>query len=193
MAFTDFLDLRTAVVEQVANPAIVDVMPRLVLLAEAWLNRRLRTRDMMDSATVAISGGTGALPSDFISAIGLFDASGREYVQQPVHMVTDGVDTGYFAIDGGNILVNSDGNKTLRYYAKIPTLTTSMTTTNWLLQRYPGLYLYAVSHEAAKYMRDPEAIQATKLATEGELAEALADDAASRYSRARIVLPGVTP
>ena len=43
-AFTDFLDLQTAVIEQVARPDIADVMPRLVKLAEAGINRRLRCR-----------------------------------------------------------------------------------------------------------------------------------------------------
>jgi hypothetical protein len=193
MAFADYLDLQTAVVEQVANPAIADVMPRLVQLAEARLNRDLRTREMMAQATLTIASGTAALPADFIDAIGLFDAQGREYVQQPVHALKEVHDMGFYAISGASLLCRADGDKVLDYYAKIPTLTASMTATNWLLARYPGLYLYAVSTEAAKYLRNVDEAQAMRALYDMELSEAKAGDAASRYSRARVTIQGVTP
>ena len=75
----------------------------------------------------------------------------------------------------------------------LPSLTLSMTANNWLLLRHPSLYLYAVGYEAAKYLRDLELAQATKALLEMEFAEVAAVDASARYSRARIILPGVTP
>lgn len=193
MAFADFIDLQTAVIEQVRSPDVADVMPRLVSLTEARLNRELRTRDMMAQATVTIASGTATLPTDFLAAIGLFDSAGVEYHEQPIHALKEGRDLGFYAISGGNILCNSDGAKTLNYYASIPTLTSSMTATNWLLTKFPGVYLYGVSTEAAKYLRDVEGAAALKALYDLELAEAKAADADARYSRARIVLPGVTP
>lgn len=193
MAFTDYIDLQTAVIEHVANATIADVMPRLVKMAEATFNNRLSCREMMAMAPLTVAGGSAALPADFIDAIGLFDASGREYIGQPVHMVTEGRDNGFYAISGGNLLVNSDGVKSLRYYAKVPSLTVSQTASNWLLQRFPGLYFYGVAYEAAKYLRDLELAAATKQLLEMEFTDAQAADERSRYSRARTITRGVTP
>lgn len=193
MAFTDYIDLQTAVIEQVRSPDIADVMPRLVRLAEARFNRDLRTRDMMAQATVTFASGTAALPADFLAAIGLFDTSGFEYHEQPIHLMKQGHEYGHYAISGANILCNTDGPKTLNYYASIPTITLSMTTTNWLLTKFPGVYLYGVSTEAAKHMRDVEGASAFKALYDMELAEAKAADADARYSRARVTLTGVTP
>jgi len=193
MAFTDFIDLQTAVIEQVGRPDIADVMPRLVLLTEARLNRELRTRDQVTETTLTVASGTVALPADFMEAIGMFDADGGEYVQQPIQMMKDGHDRGFYAISGATIICNTDGAKRFSYYAKIPTLTASMTASNWLLQKFPGVYLYGVTFEATKHMRDIEGAQAAKALFDMELKEAAADDFSARYSRARIRLPGVTP
>lgn len=193
MAFADFLDLQTAVIEQVRAPDIADVMPRLVQLAEARFNRDLRTRDMMAQASVTIANGTAVLPAGFLAAIGLFDGAGFEYHEQPIHALKDGRQYGHFAISGGNIICNTDGAKTLDYYTSLPTLTSAMTATNWLLAKFPGVYLYGVSSEAAKYLRDVEGAAAFKALYDMELAEAKAADADARYSRARVTIMGVTP
>lgn len=193
MAFADYLDLQTAVIEQVANPDIADVMPRLVSFAEARFNRELRTRDMMAQATITIAGGTAALPVGFLEAIGLFNAAGCEYIQQPIHSVKDRLDFRLYAIQNGNILCNADGEKVLDYYAAIPTLNASMTATNWLLAKYPALYLYGVAYEAAKHLRDVAGAQAFKELYGMEFNDMRADDRSTRYSRARIVVTGVTP
>ena len=191
--FADYLDLQTAVIEHVANADIADVMPRLVKMAETTFNNRLRCREMMDSATLTVMNGSASLPVDYLESIGLFDGAGREFIQQPVHMIKEGRDNGFYAITDGFLLVNSDGARRLDYYAALPSLTLSMTANNWLLLRHPSLYLYAVGYEAAKYLRDLELAQATKALLDMEFAEVAAVDASARYSRARIILSGVTP
>lgn len=192
-AFADYLDLQTAVIEQVANPDIADVMPRFVAFAEARLNRELRTRDMMAQATVTIAAGAAPLPVGFLSAIGLFSANGCEYVQQPIHAVKDRLDAGFYAVSGGNILCNADGDKVLDYYAALPSLNASITASNWLLAKYPGIYLAAVSYEAAKHLRDIDGAQALRAIYDMELSDARIDDSRARYSRARVVVQGDTP
>lgn len=191
MAFADFLDLRTAVVEQVQKPDIVDVFPRLVFLAEANFNRRLRLKDQVTSTTVTIASGTASLPADFLAAIGLYDASGYEYVEQPLQAVKTSGTTAFFAISGGNIVTKmADGAKTLEYYAKIPTISGSMTATNWLLTAAPALYLYGVGLEAAKYARDAELSSAMSQILEQEYQAVLSQDESARYSTVRVRLQG---
>lgn len=194
-AFADFLDLRSAVVEQVGSESIVDVFPRLVKMAETHINRKLRCREQITSTTLTFSNGSASLPSDYLETIGLFDSSGYEYVQQPVQSVkVTNLSQNYFTVLASTIYMTAaDADRTLQYYAKVPTITDSMDDSNWLLQRHPGLYLYAVSFEAAKWMRDVESAQAARGLMNMELDEAAAADYSDRYSRARVRVAGDTP
>lgn len=191
-AFSDLLDLRTATIEQVGSPEIADIFPRLVTLAEARFNRELRLRDQITEATLTLASGTAALPSDFLEMIGVYNAAGCEYVQQTLQQ--NKVMDGYYAISGGNLIRKGySGDLLAQYYAAIPTITSSMTASNWLLSKYPGIYLYGVAFEAAKSIRDKEMAADMGGLMQGEISEARADDERSRYSRARVRIAGVTP
>lgn len=191
--FADLLDLQTAVVEQVARPDIVDVFPRLVKMAEVGFNRKLRTRSQVTTATLTIASGVATLPTDFSEMIGVYDPSGFEYVQQPLQQVRPPWAYDYYAISGNTLLMQGDADRVIQYYAKVPTIADSMAATNWLLENHPGIYLYGVSLEAAKHLRDVEMAQATKLALDMEYADLRADDEEARYSRARVRVGGPTP
>ena len=193
-AFADYLDLRTAVLEEVKRPDIADVFDRLTRLAEARLNRALRTVDQITDATATFSSGVSPLPSDLSEVIGLYDSYGREYVQQPPQATQTIGQSGYFSVYGGNLVsAQLSGDYVLQYYAAVPTLTTSLTTSNWLLQKYPAVYLYAVGLEAAKYLREVELAQAMQALLGMEIEEAMGADRSMRYARARVRVQGVTP
>ncbi len=193
MAFTDLLDLQTAVVEHVKRPDIADVFPRLVKLAEVTFNRRLRCREQVTTTTVTITSGSATLPTDFQEVIGVYDSAGNEYIAQPLQELRVSQSAGYYGIAGSTITAKNDGTLTLQYYAKIPTISASVTDSNWLLQKAPGLYLYGVGLEAAKYVRDVDTATATQQLLEMEFAALAAEDAQQRYSRARVRMQGVTP
>lgn len=194
MAFTDYLDLRTAVVEEMAAPQVVDVFDRLTKLAEAHFNRKLRLNDQITQATVTFSSGSASLPSDFLEVLGLFDSSGYEYVQQPVHATKYSGPRSFYAVQGANLVTQgADGARTLLYYARLSTLTASMTTSNWLLQKYPSVYLYGVQAEVAKHLRKVDEALALSRLRDDAINEAIADDERYRYSRARVRVQGVTP
>lgn len=189
-AFADLLDLRTAVVEQVGRADIAEVFPRLVLLAEARFNRTFRIRDQITNATLTMVDGRATLPADYAEMIGLYAPDGCEYVQQsPQHQ------HGYFySIQGSDVVAAQlAGALSMDYYATVPTITGSMAGSNWLLQKYPGVYLYGAAFEAAKWMRDRELASDMGGLLTDEINEARADDERSRYSRARVRVAGVTP
>ena len=192
-AFNDLLDLQTAVVEQVKRPDIVDVFPRLVALAEVTFNRRLRLRQQITAATVTLASGSASLPVNFLEAIGLYNAAGFEYVQQPLQSAGRLWAPDNYAISGGQIIAIGDGARVLSYYAKVPSLSGSPTATSWLLEDHPGLYLYGVGLEAAKYIRDVEGAQAASQLVDAEFAAVATFDSQQRYSRARVRVAGVTP
>lgn len=192
-AFADFIDLQTAVVEHVRNPSIADVFPRLVRLAEVTFNRRLRCREQITTATLTVTGGAAALPGDYAALLGVFDAAGVELIQQPVQALQEQQTRGYYGLSGSNVIAKNDEVLTLIYYAKVPTITDSLTDTNWLLQKHPGAYLYGVGLEAAKYLRDAETAQATMPFLDMEIDAANGQDAQERYGRVRVRVQGVTP
>lgn len=189
MAFTDYLDLRTAVLELAGRTDVTDVFDRFTKLAESRLNRKLRCRDQITTTTVTVSGGTGALPSDYREMIGVYSENGFEFVAQPSQ--TNKVSNySYYAIEGGNIVAN-DRDYTVQYYAALPTLTTSMTTTNWLLEKYPEVYLYAVAAEVAKYPPiNTEFVEPFERYRDDAIRDANADDARQRLTRARVRVGG---
>lgn len=190
--FADFLDLRTAVLEEAKRTDLADVFPRLVALAEGAFSRRLRLREQMTSTTLTIASGSVALPTDLVAINGVYNANGCEYVQQPIHAVKP---SGYFyAVDGVNLVTSTlTGDVLVDYFAKIPTITASMTSSNWLLQRYPEIYLYGVAFELSKHIRDKEAAADNLGLLRAAYDDAEADDEQIRYSRARVRVQGVTP
>lgn len=192
-AFADYIDLQTAVVEMVKAPQIADVFPRLVRLAEDDFSRRLRTANQVVMVSVTIAGGSAALPADLMEIIGLYDGAGFELIAQPLQAVQVRQPRGYYAIAGNLIYAPADEVLTLHYYAAIPTLATGPTASNWLLQRHPGLYLYGVGLEAAKYLGNGELATAVDQVLAGEYAKVASADSSRRYSRARVRIAGVVP
>ena len=193
-AFADFLDLRTAVIENVGRPDIADVFPRLLALAEARLAREVRVREQMATVTLNLVDGRALLPTDWLEVIGVFSATGMEYRQLATQANTQHTGTCFYSIEGGYLVGPTDsGEIRMDYYAKLPPLGTSVTTTNYLLQRYPDVYLYTTAFEAAKYVRDMEAAQINRDLMNEAIADMKADDQMARYARARVRVMGVAP
>lgn len=191
--FADYLDLRTAVIEVIGNADLTDVFPRLVKMAEADFNRRLRCREMITDTTLTVTSGSAAIPSDLVEIIDLATSAGVEQVQlslQTYDKLTN--KSGFFTVAASTILA-ADAVYDFRYYTKVPTLTTGMTTTNWLLAKAPELYLYAVAEKAAKHLANVELATATGSLAETEYANVAGQDYAERYARARVRVAGVTP
>lgn len=171
--FNDYLDLRFAVGEHVGNRSISDVVPRLVQQAESLLNRQLRTRNQITDATLTFVDGVAPLPADFLE---ILDVSGRYTVKGP-HILIQGF----------------SGDRAIRYYAKLPTLTTSASTSNWLLEQYPDAYLYSVGMEAAKFLRDADLVAATTPLLAQALSSVKVDDDRARWATATVQVQGCTP
>jgi hypothetical protein len=125
--------------------------------------------------------------------IGVYDSAGNEYIAQPLQALKHTQSRGYYAISGSNIVTKNDEALTLEYYASVPTITGTMTDTNWLLSKHPSLYLYAVAMQAAIYTRDAELVSALTSPLGLEFDAVSGADSAFRYSRARVRVQGVTP
>jgi hypothetical protein len=195
VAFADYLDLRVAVAEHVGNRNISDVMPRLVQMAESTLNQKLRHRKQITSGTLTFASGVTSLPADFLEMINVFGLYGSAMRAGSLADVNrSGSEYSRYAIDGSDILIYGvDGDRDITYFAKIPTITTSVSSTNWLLQDYPNVYLYAVALEAAKFLRDMELAQATQALFAQALNDMKVDDDRARWSNTTVRIQMVTP
>src|SRR3569833_1293335 len=134
-ALADYLDLRFAVGDFVKSRNLSDVMSRLVQQAESKLNRELRCRQQITAVTLTFAGGVSALPSDFIEMLNVYGVDGLPMTSAPLTDIQrEGSQYYRYAIDGTNIYIRGySGDRDIEYYANLPTLTTSVTTSNWLL------------------------------------------------------------
>jgi hypothetical protein len=188
-AFVDYLDLRLAVSETVGRTDISDVMPRFTKLAESYLNKELRTREMEKNATLTFTGGLAPLPECFLEVKTLWDANG-----QPMRGTTEETVSGEqsnqnaYSINGSDVYIYglSATTRDMVFYEAIPTLTVSSSTSNWLLQKHENLYLYAISLEAAKWMKDIELVKQMKYLLDMEMLEVRRSDARARWGNAVI-------
>lgn len=180
-AFNDALDLKTAVGDHVGNRSISDVWPRLVEMAEDDLNSKLRTRDQLMDYTLSFDAGEAALPPDFLEVAAFPDGRGGECYPR-------------YSIDGFTIrLPSRSGDMDFRYYSAIPSLSCSLSATNWLLRKFPNVYLYGVALQAAKYLKDVEMAQATDQLYSYALQSMRIADERARWANSVVRVAGLTP
>jgi hypothetical protein len=188
-AFVDYLDLRLAVAEAVGRTDISDVMPRFTKLAESYLNKELRVREMESPATLTFTAGLSPLPSDFLEVKNLWDANGNAMRQTTEETVKNerGFQNGY-SVNGTNLFISGldAATRDMIYFAALPTLTTSPATSNWLLQKAENLYLYGITFEVAKWMKDTDLAAKSKGLMDMEMTELRRSDARARWGNAVI-------
>jgi hypothetical protein len=189
--FTDYLDLRTAVIDQVGNPErVAPAFPTIIKLAEAKLNRTLRTRHQITERPVTIEDGSGWLPSDLIEVIGIYDGTGRELIGGTLRDREAGMAN--FVLKSSQIYA-PDGEYTVQYYAAIDSLANDNQMTNWLLESAPDVYFWTACESAAKWTKDIEGAVAYAKLSDDAIADFRGFDETERYSRARVRVSGVNP
>lgn len=189
MAISTYSELQSAIADYLNRTDLTSVIPTFISLAEAKMNRELRTRDMLTRISVNPSTEFFNVPADFLETYSLeFDmgtASPRqslEYVGQREAEVlkankVSGNTRYYTIMDGQFNLIPAPQLATaliLIYYAKIPNLSVSQTT-NWLLTKSPDLYLYSSLLEAMPYLKDEQRI-AVWSASRGQVMDAMKEE-----------------
>lgn len=162
-AFADALDLKTAVGDHIGNRSISDAWPRLVQQAETALNQKLRTVWQVTDAALTFANGEAALPSDFLEMMHVYGPCGYQMrAGMRVDSRRPGTSFSTYSIGAGKLYIRGfSGSKDIAYYAAIPTISGSLSATNWLMAQFPDAYLYGVGLQAAKYLKDVELAQAT--------------------------------
>jgi hypothetical protein len=169
MALTTYAELKTSVGDWLNRTDLAAAISDFVSLAEAQIERQLRTRQMIvrANATFAAAAEYGTVPDDFLETKSIkLDTNPITYLSfQTIDAMdqlsnTTYLSSGkplYFSVVGSQfrLLPIPDGEYTaeLVYYAKLAKLSNT-NTTNWLLTQAPDVYLYGSLLQAAPYLQD---------------------------------------
>jgi len=172
MALSTYTELKTSIGDWLNRADLTSVIPDFISLAEAQVERTLRTRQMIVRANASFDAQYGAVPSDFLETKSLKLTSTNP--QTPLQFLSiDALDNEasnytasgkprFFGVVGGQfrIVPTPDATYTteLTYYAKLTKLSSSVAT-NWLLTANPDIYLYGALLQAAPYLQDDARIQ----------------------------------
>ncbi len=202
MALTTYDGLKTAIATWMARDDLGNYIPDFIQLAESYINRRLRCREMMETVTLSPASGIYTLPDDYLSFRRVVMDNGTRYVlkvitpevaDQMYSTAAAGIPI-HFTIIGDEMRVfpSVEADIELTYWQKIPALSSSVTT-NWLLEKMPEIYLRTACFYAADFIKDSASAQSNLGLADSLIEQLQSDDTLANYSRAGIVSAEVRP
>lgn len=165
MAFTSYAGLREAVAGWLTRDDLTARIPDFIALAQSELNARLDHPEMVEITTLTISGETRTVPCDFAGVLAFrlndntvrgltyrtmdaFDELSIGDTGNPCHYTIAGGKFVFWPIPGGSITAR------LRYRKRLCDI--AQDGTNWVLEQFPGAYLYGALKQAAPYLIEDE-------------------------------------
>lgn len=198
----NYTELQTAIADWLNRSDLPTMIPRFIRNAEARINRRLRHRLMEVEAPVSFdASGYALLPEGFIEMRSLRYAPGglgtREIFLEQVSPESSEWFRGqrpsvpqYCALLAGQLVTRPivTGNATLHYYERVSSLTNAAPN-NWLLDRFPDLYIYGSLIEGASYLRDQQLMEMSATLFNDALTGAMHDHKTGKAERPQTVPP----
>ena len=204
MALANYGDLKTSVAAWIGRADLTSAVPDFVALCHSQLMRDLKHPRMVKrNAAFSIDAEYEDVPSDFIE-IKSFRLTSTATDCELTFMTNETQSAYYGSGTGQPKFVNVGGNSTqgteqfrfapvpdgtytatLDYYAYI-TFFAADAATNWILTRYPGLYLYGSILQASAYIADDPRLPIIKAAYAEELT--MANAAGNRVAMANGML-----
>ena len=172
MALDSYTTLKAAIGTWTARADYTTFADDCIDLAEAWFNRNLRVRQMLEEATAAVAERL-SLPSDFLEMrdIQVQAATHRQlqYVtpEEADRIDVDGStgDASYYTIVNNEIRIvpppSSGSTVLMSYWQTIPALSGSMAS-NWLLAAYPDAYLWGALMHVGTFLENPQRMAAVE-------------------------------
>jgi hypothetical protein len=173
MSITTYSELKTAIAEFLNRSDLTAVIPTFISLAEAQIQRDVRSNKMMARTTLSLSTRYIDLPDDWVDTIRLHVADGTGHRLELTSLDDmlqerasyNGGGSGrpsLYANVGTSIEVYPEPSETydleLLYYQKIAALSDG-NASNWLLTDAPDVYLYGALMQSAPYLVDDARIQ----------------------------------
>lgn len=170
MSISNYTELTAAIADWLNRADLSGRIPDFVRLAEATLNKVVRSRYMVATGTVAFTSGDNraALPAGLVDIVYVASAANvaetltrqpADYIARALRLRQKTAGTPlYYATVGGAMVVapvpSANKSYDVDFYQEIPPLASN--STNWLLTHYPDLYLNAALYFAAPYLADEQ-------------------------------------
>lgn len=195
MSIATFAELKSAIGDWLNRDDLTAVIPSFISLAEARINRDLRHYDMETRSTANLTGRYLALPSDWIETVRVhLTATGQpdlELISQNDMAQKRGnsEDTAgrprFYAVTAGQLEVYPTPDETYEveivYVARVAALSDS-NPGNWLLSKYPDVYLYGALVHSAPYLVDDQRAQTWAALYQSAIDAANAESRAAKHS-----------
>jgi hypothetical protein len=171
MALSTYTELKASVADWLNRSDLTAAIPDFISLAEAQMERVLRTRQMIVRSNASFNVEFGATPADFLE-VKSFKLSGTNPITPLSFLTIDAMDlessklsaTGkprFFSVVGTQFRLaptpDTNYETELTYYAKLSKLSVSVST-NFILDSSPDAYLYGSLVQAAPYLQDDNRI-----------------------------------
>ena len=163
MSFSSYANFQAAVADQLARNDLTTQIVDFITLFEAYAARKLQVRQQETTTTLTTSGGSVALPSDYLAWRSVI---WNGTIQNPltyVHpsefaMMYPSQPSGVpyiFTITGSTLKIMPVDDTGLKfdYYAKNTAISSTL---NWLFNNYPDFYYSGTLFEAYSFIKDPD-------------------------------------
>lgn len=170
---TTYTQLQSTVEQILSRADASNFSASAISLAESWIYRKIRAREMESDLSVTVTSGVGTLPSDFVEVkYAMWDTAVLR--PRPASWIKSTYTGGasvpvYYAVDGADVIFGPSpnaGSMTGVYYKKFDPLATA---TNALFLANPDLFLFAALAECMFFIKDDKRI-ATWEAKRNEIA-----------------------
>ena len=195
MALANYTDLVAAINGWLNRADMATIAPDLITLAENEFNRILRTPEMEVRSTATMTGEALAGPADFIGLRARSSNGAKfEFTSPDDLFAIPESYTGrpyYVTVADGQFFfrpVPSSGVAEIVYYQKIPALTAS-NATNWLMTKYPDLYLFGALVQAEFYNWNDDRLPLIKARLEEIMGQIMSNVQRERYGGRSLRMP----
>lgn len=193
MAITTYAELKAAAANWLVRADLTERIPEFITLAEARLNRVLRTRlaeSEVDLATV-VGSRRVTLPAGFTEPLRVWIVKPDRRTELPfleaslIGASSLRGEPGVWTVDGATLAFERPCDQTYALMLRMLKAfsLSDAAPTNALLSDGPDVYLFATLCEAAPFLRDAELAGACEARLERAIGELNAKDARSRVAR----------
>lgn len=202
MAITSYTELQAAVANWLDRNDLAARIPEFIVLAEAQMNRLLRSRGATGRSTATVDAEFAALPADFAQAISLRVATGSDW--QELSSSDQDTMSGYaaamgqprlYSVVGGQLRLypapDTDHIVEMTYFSKVPALSVA-NPSNWVLASHPDAYLYGTLVHSAPLLRDADILGTWKALSDAAMDQIIAERR-QPGGRLRTDITGVRP
>lgn len=204
MALESYADLKSSIVDWMFDrPDLATFAGDFITLCEADLNRVVRGRKQITVASLTLDGDSKAdLPDDYLEFRNVTALTNpRRRLSAVAPGTRDDVypfrQAGYpsvFSIDGDTLMVlpKTTAEIELEYFAKIPALSDA-NSSNWLLDKFPNIYLYGSLKHACLFIGNNERAASFGSMFNGLLEALIREEKGAMWARGNARVAMVTP